>query len=69
MAVGFMLRELMITGLGTKNNWSLYLKYRNGKFLVWHAALVSAGIDIIFFVVAGTGLFFGFSVRIMLTAH
>ena len=36
------------------------------KFLASIAVLVSAGIELIFFLVAGTVLCFGFSVRIML---
>ena len=39
------------------------------SFVTWWDVLVSAGIELILFLVAGTVLCFGFSVRIMLIIH
>ena len=43
--------------------------YQTPLMLLVQCVLVSAGIELIFFLVAGTVLCFGFSVRIMLITH
>lgn len=43
-------------------------KYQ-GSIIFLKTVLVSDGIELVFFLVAGTALFFGFSVRIMLVTH
>lgn len=39
------------------------------SFLPWESVLVSARIDLIFSLIAGTGLYFGFRVEMMLKTH